>query len=569
MAILQPIIDLVEICAKRGIKRVILCPGSRSAAVTLAFARNPKITCYSISDERSAGFIALGMALQTKEVVAIVCTSGSAVYNFAPAVVEAFFQEIPLLVFSADRPSEWIHQNDGQTIYQQNIFGQNVKKSYQLLADYNHADTAWFINRTINEAISNCNELPFGPVHINIPIREPFYPAENEVFKPSINLSALENIPCIFEISESSKLKLISEFLMANNVLIAVGQHDWDDDLNYYLTLLNKEYGIPILYDVISNVKVPQFQNHDHIFNADNESVMPDLLITFGKSFISKSFKKYFQKNKVAAHWHIQIGNKIIDPLQSITKIIPLKAADFLKIIWESAALQDIKELQIDKSNHYFQKWENQQWNIEDKKIKFLKNQIIFSELLAYKTVIDLLPIDCELHLANSMAVRYVNMLSLSINNKINVFANRGTSGIDGCLSTAVGSAMLTDKLTISFIGDVAFFYDRNALWNNYLHANLRIIVFNNNGGGIFRLIDGPSQQPELNEFFETKQNLTAKSTAEEAGLSYFAVSNQQDLEKILPIFLLNNGKAKCLEITTSGEINQAVFKAFKAEVKI
>ncbi len=568
MPILQPIIDLVEICALRGVKRVILCPGSRSAALTLAFARNPKITCYSISDERSAGFIALGMALQLKQPVAIVCTSGSAVYNLAPAVAEAYFQEVPLLIFSADRPTEWIHQNDGQTIYQQNIFGQNIKKSYQLLSDYSHADTYWFINRSINEAISICNEIPLGPVHINIPIREPFYPTENEVFAPSSNLTVIEKLPVVYEISEKSKTEIVEDFMKANAILIAVGQNEFDEELNYFLSNLNNVCGIPILFDVISNVKVPRFQNQDHIFSIDNEVVMPELLITIGKSFISKSFKKYFQKNRVKEHWHIQIDSKIIDPLQSITKIIPIKGADFLKIIWESDQFQQNKELQISKSGSYFQNWDKAQLNAEFAKKSFLENLKMFSELIAYKAVIDLLPANCDLHLANSMAVRYVNMLGLPLDNKINVFANRGTSGIDGCLSTAVGAAILTDKLTFSFIGDVAFFYDRNALWNNYLPANLRIIIFNNHGGGIFRLIDGPNQQPELKDFFETEQRYNAQSSALEAGLEFFSADNLLDLEIILKSFVINDGKPKCLEISTRGEINQEVFKQFKAVFK-
>ncbi|MES2797580.1 MAG: 2-succinyl-5-enolpyruvyl-6-hydroxy-3-cyclohexene-1-carboxylic-acid synthase [Bacteroidota bacterium] len=568
MAVLQPIIDIVEICALRGIKRVILCPGSRSAPLTLAFARNPKITCYSISDERSAGFMALGMALQTKEIVAIVCTSGSAVYNFAPAVVEAFFQEVPILVFSADRPIEWIHQNDGQTIYQQNIFGTNVKKSYQLAADYTHADTAWFMNRCMNEAISICLEAPFGPVHINIPIREPFYPTENEIIKPSDKAKAVLRMGPIYTISSEDKAELFSKLKSFDKILIACGQMELDMELSETLGKIQEELQIPILADLISNVKMAHIQHHDSFLSIDNEDFIPELLITCGKSFISKSFKKYFQHHKPIAHWHIQIGAHLIDPLQSIDTIIPMTAESFFKEMFGEMDFQNFKSGEEDRPSDYLSVWQAAERKANKVKNDFIKNADTFSEIVAYDTVLDCLSDSCELHVANSMAVRYANLLGIDHDKNINVFANRGTSGIDGCLSTAVGSAILTDQLTISLIGDVAFFYDRNALWNNYLPSNLRIIVFNNNGGGIFRLIDGPNVQPELNEFFETEQKQSAKRTVEDSGLLYFRADNLKDLMLILPSFMLNDGQPKCLEIATTGELNQEVFKQFKLSFK-
>jgi 2-succinyl-5-enolpyruvyl-6-hydroxy-3-cyclohexene-1-carboxylate synthase len=568
MALLQPIIDLVEICALRGVKHVLVCPGSRSAAITLAFARNSKIACYSVSDERSAGFLALGMALQSKELVAIVCTSGSAVYNFAPAVAEAFFQEIPLLVFSADRPAEWIHQNDGQTIYQQNIFGQNIKKSYQLLADYTHADTAWFMNRSINEAISICEEHPAGPVHINIPIREPFYPAKDELFVPSENAKEINRIKVISTISKENKAALFSSIMSFDKILIACGQMDTDAELDQILKKIQDELHIPVVADVISNVKTNHIYNHDHFLNTDNEVFKPELLITCGKSFISKAFKKYFQKHKPLAHWHLQLDGHIIDPLQSIDQIIPLTSVDFFKNMFEDVDFEQFKNGDEEIPSDYFEIWQKANHKAEKIKQSFISNTNQFSELLAYSILFDHLPNHCSLHLANSMAVRYANLLSYDFSKNINVSANRGTSGIDGCLSTAVGYAILSDQLTISLIGDVAFFYDRNALWNNYLPPNLRIIVMNNNGGGIFRLIEGPSQQPELEEYFETKQNHSVKSTVEDARLEYLFADNQSDLLAILPSFLINDGKAKCLEIATIGKVNQEVFQLFKNEFK-
>ena len=172
--------DLVERCAEKGIRHAVLCPGSRSAPLTLAFARNKKIKCWTISDERSAGFIGMGMAQQTKTPVVLVCTSGSAAYNFSPAVAEAWFQQIPLIIFTADRPKEWIDQFDGQTIRQAELYGRHVKKYVELPQDYTHPDSEWYANRVVNEVINLAQSGQKGPVHINVPFREPLYPSRNE-----------------------------------------------------------------------------------------------------------------------------------------------------------------------------------------------------------------------------------------------------------------------------------------------------------------------------------------------------------------------------------------------------
>ncbi len=561
MAIIQPIIDLVEICAFHGVENAILCPGSRSAAITMAFVRNPKINCYSISDERSAGFIAIGMALKTKRPTVIVCTSGSAVYNFAPAVAEAFFQQIPLIVISADRPLEWIHQNDGQTIYQQDIFGKNCKKSYNLLADINHSDTNWYYQRVVNEAVNLSEISPKGPVHINIPIREPFYPMAQEAYIPSLNIKFIEFTKSGNELLTDQFQKFANEFLKAKKVLIAVGQREVDIELDQILIDLQQKLNIPILADIISNVQIEKIYNHDMFLDAENDSFKPDILLTFGQSFISKAFKKYFQKNKVNSHWHIQEHANVVDPLQSISEIIISEPKEFLLKM-----LQLFGGKPFDKG--YLLHLTEINSIVEAKKVQYFNKQLVFAEIQAYKITIENLPSNIGLHLANSMAVRYVNILGINQAKIIEIHANRGTSGIDGCLSTAVGAALKTDKLVYLFIGDVAFFYDRNALWNNYLPNNLRIVVFNNAGGGIFRLIDGPSKQPELEEFFETKQNYSAKATVLDSDLEYFEASNFEDLKLAIKNLNSNKGRSKCLEIFTSGELNQTEFKAFMSVIK-
>jgi 2-succinyl-5-enolpyruvyl-6-hydroxy-3-cyclohexene-1-carboxylate synthase len=568
MAIIQPIIDLVEICALHGVTDAVLCPGSRSAAITISFARNPKINCISVSDERSAGFIALGIALKTKRPVVIVCTSGSAVYNFAPAVAEAFFQQIPLIVITADRPLEWIHQNDGQTIYQQNIYGENCKKSYNLLSDFVHSDTNWYFQRTVNEAINYSATSPKGPVHLNIPIREPFYPQKGETYSQSENLNFVKFSSIDRKLNLNDAYGIIETVLSKRKILIAIGQMPYNEELNGILSKFQTELNIPVIADVISNYRSNAISNHDFFLSLGNEGFKPSLLITIGQSFISKSFKKYFQKNKVEHHWHVQAGSKIIDPLQSINAIFDLDPIVFFNNLFEDIDNQQFKEGDFGFSGEFNQEFIEANLKAEKRKSDFLGSQGVFSELVAYSLALDSLPDECDLHLANSMAVRYANYLRFDSKKNIEVFANRGTSGIDGCLSTAVGAALKTDKQVYLFIGDMAFMYDRNALWNNFLPSNLRIIVFNNAGGGIFRLIDGPSQQPELEDFFETKQTFKAKASALEAGLEYYEAHDSEKMTEYLADFNKNNGKAKCLEVFSNNETNQKVFSEFMLFMK-
>ena len=227
----QPVYDIAEICVRHGIQQVVLCPGSRCAPLTLAFARHPKITTRTFSDERSAAFIGMGIAQQTNSPVVLVCTSGSASLNFAPAVAEAFFQQIPLLIFTADRPVEWVDQFDGQTIHQQGIYGTHVKKSFDLPPVDDHPDTAWHINRIVNEAILLSNQFPCGPVHINAPFREPLYPAKGEEITYSKDPRIIERQSFSHAIQEVELIELKKRLHSFKKVMVVAGQHDFDEGL--------------------------------------------------------------------------------------------------------------------------------------------------------------------------------------------------------------------------------------------------------------------------------------------------------------------------------------------------
>lgn len=568
--LLKPIINLVDILAKKGVQNAIISPGSRNAPLTIALVRHPDIVTKSISDERSAAFIALGMAQNLHQSVALCCTSGSAAYNYAPAVAEAFFQEIPLIILTADRPKEWINQHDGQTIYQTEIFGKHVKQSFEVGADYTHPDAIWHIERTINHAVNLANTQPRGPVHINIPLREPFYPADNEEITFNSEIRIVELLENEKGLSNTTWTDLMNQFQDFDRILIAGGQQDSNVELSYILHNLQEEFQIVCLGDSISNLGFEAISKHDIFLKPENENLRPELLITFEKSFISKGLKTFLRKNKATAHWHLQISDHLIDTFQSLTKIIPMKPLDFFKKLYEDLDFEQFKNGDEDERDGKFQ----EDWFSQERKAKIYVERFFnhnihqekFNEFYCIKYLMDLLPSDCQLHLANSMSVRYANYIGVLPNKNIEIFANRGTSGIDGCVSTAVGQALSTEKLVFLLVGDVAFFYDRNGLWNRYLPNNLRIILLNNHGGGIFRMIDGPSKQPELDDYFETVQSQNAERTAADAEMDYFKVNSVSDLEKYSIEFLSTQGKSKIIEIETSSIINTEIFKKFKNE---
>jgi len=556
--LIKPIINIAEICARKGVQNAILSPGSRCAPLIIAFARHPDIETKTISDERAAAFIGLGMALQKPTI--IVCTSGTAALNYGPAVAEAYYQNIPLIVLTADRPPEWVDQQDGQTIRQTNLYRPHVKASYDLPVDTSHPDAIWQVERTVSEAINIAMTAPRGPVHINVPFREPFYPEPGEVAEFDSTVKIIDQMENHSVLTAHQWEELLAEARQAKNIVIVAGQNRKNPKL---INALNTLTQVTIIGDIISNIHpVRHLIRHSEVFLARTEenikaALRPDLLITFGQSIISKHLKLYLRKYKATYHWHIQLAGAVPDTYQSLKKIVRVSPAYFF-----SEFSQRLDGHQLEQG-HY----ESWQPAIEGAKeildSFFTTTTLSFSEFEAVKWIISHLPDNSFLHLGNSMPVRYANIVGLT-NPSIEVFSNRGTSGIDGSMSTAVGYALLTPKLNTLIIGDMAFFYDRNALWHQHLPSNLKIVVLNNHGGGIFKIIKGPNQLPELKEFFVTEQPLSAELTAQEFGLDYQCCKSREELQRHLEVFFVDDGQAKILEIITESDTNTDIFNQFK-----
>ena len=546
----------MAICAAQGIRQVVLSPGSRCAPLTLAFARHPEMEVRTIADERAAAFIALGMAQQLKEPVVLVCTSGSAALNYYPAVAEAFFQQIPLLVLTADRPPEWVDQWDGQTIFQEEVYGKHVKKSFRFPDSFAHPDQVRHGHRISNEAILVCRQFPAGPVHLNIPLREPFYPEEGELFHFPKHPPVVRLEPSEVRLGEMALEKLKSELANFQRILLVPGQQASNPSLLALIERLAQNQQVVVVADTLSNLQGKgTITLHDHWLGREefHTALAPDLVISFGKSIISKSLKLFLRKQDLQ-HWHIQPDGQAKDTYAGLTRI--LGSEPFAFLTWLSTHLPPME-------SDYAPRWQLLEEQIASSLPLALK-EVDFGEYSAVKQVLDALPANGQLHVANSMAIRYVNFLGRRTQE---ICCNRGTSGIDGSNSTAVGASLISQAPVTLLTGDMAFFYDRNAFWHNYPMPNLRVIVLNNQGGGIFRLIDGPARQPELEEFFETKQALSAKSLAEEYGFGYASVMTSEQLESALLKFYEPSLQPKIIEIISDSPRNAAILKKIKGSI--
>jgi 2-succinyl-5-enolpyruvyl-6-hydroxy-3-cyclohexene-1-carboxylate synthase len=568
----QPIYDIAAVCARKGVDHVVLCPGSRCAPLTLAFTRHPDITSKTFSDERSAGFVALGMSQSLKSPVAVVCTSGTAVYNLAPAVAEAFFSHTPLLILTADRPAEWIAQHDGQTIYQSEVFGKHVKKYFQLPQEYDHPDSVWAINRIVNEAINLSLQEPRGPVHINAPFREPLYPQRDEVIRYTDAIREIDEVANAFELSDNQKIKIAGAWPRFRHILIVAGQQHPDEALLESLETFFKTHdNIPFACDIISNLQTfDQTIKHTDLFlgqasDALRQTLRPDLLITFGQSLISKNLKLFLRKYSPGQHWHIQPGGMVADTFKNVTAVLQTSPSSFFNF---ASTLPRAASFEDQKQNNYSKLWEVEERRTQRTLTDFMV-QPELAELEVVKEVIKQLPRNCNLHLANSMSVRYANFVGLEAAHKgIRVFSNRGTSGIDGCSSTTVGHYLADGRPTFLITGDLAFFYDRNAFWHNYPLHNLRVLLLNNHGGLIFNMIDGPASLPEAADWFITRQQLKAQKLCEEFGFDHLKLDSRKKLKNLLKDFFDFDGKTKILELETDVEINKRIFDDLKLKIK-
>ncbi|MFN0032477.1 MAG: 2-succinyl-5-enolpyruvyl-6-hydroxy-3-cyclohexene-1-carboxylic-acid synthase [Flavobacteriales bacterium] len=542
--------DLISLLVAKDVHHAVVCPGSRNAPFSISLHKHEVIRAYNIVDERSAAFFALGMAQQLQKPVAIICTSGTAALNFSPAIAEAFYQRVPLLVITADRPVEWIDQGEGQSIRQRNVYQNFVKASYEVMEETAHTDSAWHNVRIMDEAIGLCTAGVAGPVHINFPLRESLYgtaeKAENKV-------KVVERVKAPSALPKTIVLQLKSQLSEAKKILILAGQLLPDAMLN---KALKQWSGLPqavVMTEAHSNMADEKFiTTIDRLvmkFNDDQKKfLVPDVLITVGHNIISRRIKEYL-RNAECEHWHIDVSGEGLDTLKHLNKIIATEPRHFFEEVLPAGNKQsDYSKTML-------------AWNeLKGEKANEFLATCPWSDLKAFEIIYSAIPEGHHLQMGNSSVVRYVLLFNARKN--LRHFGNRGVAGIDGCTSTAIGATYASQKPTTLVTGDLGFFYDSNAFWNDYVSQHLRVIVINNGGGGIFRIIDGPGTTEALEDFFETKHMRSAEKMAEMYGLQYFCAIDQDSLEEGLT-WLYANEFCSVLEVFTPRLENDKVLRAY------
>ena len=537
---------ILEYCVAYGIDHVVVSPGSRNAPLTIGFVNHPKIKTYSIVDERCAAFFALGIAQQTRKPTAIVCTSGSALLNYYPAVAEAFYSNIPLVIISADRPKHLIDIGDGQTIRQENVFQNHCEFNANLDDKLPLEDIANVLER----AFYNCI-VQKGPVHINVPFDEPLY----EV----VDVPTIKRIKAVnYEDKTTETILELEHFVeiwnSSTRKMILIGEHVPDTVLQKQLESFVDDESVLILTETTSNLHHNKFiHSIDNLIFPFKEqeklAFQPEILITLGGMVVSKRIKKVLRNYQPIHHWHLGFKNApntyhclnhhfCTDELHFFKH--------FLKIV------HPIK-------SEYQKKWLGEKHQREERHSNYLLNAP-FSDLKVFDILLKSLPQSVSLQSGNSSIIRYLQLFKMD--STVHTFCNRGTSGIDGSTSTAIGASLATDKQTVFITGDISFFYDSNALWNKYLKNNFRIIIINNSGGGIFKIIPGPKESNAL-DYFETTHSLNAANLCSMYDLEYHSATSEMTLKKALKEFYNISNMPKLLEIFTPKNSNDKILKEY------
>ena len=539
--------SITDLCFKKNIKNIVISPGSRNAPLTLGFNLNPYFKTYSIVDERAAAFFALGIAQQIKFPVILVCTSGSALLNYYPAISEAYYSNIPLVILSADRPEKLLNIGDGQTINQKNVFNKNIGYSENLNQNDNYFLNLFGLRDNNQEKINKALNFSIekqSPVHINIPFSEPLYEITN-----SLSVDLINKIPRL----NNQNVKKVSSFRnkWQNSIkkIILIGLSSPDLLSEKSIDLLAGDSSLLVLTENTSNVYHPSFCNKiDQLIapltNNELKEFRPEILITIGGMIISKKIKAILRDNKPNEHWHIGTHDAN-DTFFCLTKHFKTSPNNIISKLYENFN---------DNGSDFYNKWDLVISKRKEKHKEYLIN-LIYCDFKVFDYVLNSIPSKSMLQVSNSSAIRYTQLFDLD--SSINVFCNRGTSGIDGSTSTAVGAASVFKGNTVFITGDLSFFYDSNALWNNFIPSSFRVILINNKGGGIFKILTKDNNTELFKKFFETKHDLYAKDLCNMYGFEYFISNDEDTLKNVLNDFYNESEKPRLLEVITDNDYNQ------------
>lgn len=515
---------LTALLVKHGVKHVVVCPGSRNAPIVHnlhELETRGILKCYPVTDERSAGFYAIGLAQGTEEMVAVCVTSGSALLNLAPAAAEAKYQKIPIVIISADRPAAWIDQLDGQTLPQPNALGSFALKCVNL-PEVHTDEERRHCNRLVNEALLECKHNGGAPVHINVPISEPLFVFDTEELpnERKIERHKVIGAECPKELAEDLE--------KASKPLLIIGQTKKSEELLNVFNELKKLF--VVVQEPLSGRAMPMDEALKHI--GDDSKYMPDLIIYAGETIVSKPIKQFLRKAETATQWRISEKGNVEDCFGHLTNIAEGNVTKILKGLLNSnvKANEQASEYKLlwDKAIEKAQKSTDEYESFFGARLAVKTFEKMIGQMRGYE--------GCAVHYANSTAIRLACIYADHY-----VYCNRGVNGIEGSLSTAAGFSLATDKRVFCIIGDLSFFYDQNALWNTRLRGNLRILLLNDGGGAIFKKLPGLEQSSARDTYIAARHNTTAQGICMENNIEYLCANNAKEMETAMGQLLYDN----------------------------
>lgn len=551
---------LTSLLLEYGVSDAVVCPGSRNAPIVHNLSVCEAIRCRPVTDERSAAFYALGLAIATRRPTVVCVTSGSALLNVMPAVAEAAYQHVPLVVISADRPQQWIDQLDGQTIPQSDALGRFVRKAVQLPEPHNDEER-WLCRRLVNEAMHLATCQQGAPVHINVPISEPLFEFDTEQLP---QLSRFNNIKRA-AIKDAS-MDMPDAFHDATRPMIVIGQlahgtisHETIRSLSEKYVVMSEPLSNPSYMTIHFDEAIRYIVSDNSSINDDEDdktAYYPDYVIYVGDTLVSKPARRFLRNAKAPSCLITPDAADIHDPLMTLTDIVECDTDSINTLL---ASLCDAPD--TDERCRFHDRWQSFLDAYAAHADAYAPEYSQMATVKYFEEQLADLDIDICVHYANSSAVRLACIYAQHY-----VWCNRGVNGIEGSLSTAAGFSLATPDMTICVIGDLSFFYDQNALWNSNLRGNLRIILLNNRGGGIFRQLPGLSDSPAADDLVMASHENTAQGICTQNDIGYMSAKNMDEMQiGIVTLLTRESERPMLLEVfTDSNDDVKALEKYFK-----
>lgn len=585
---------LTSLLLEYGVSDAVVCPGSRNAPIVHNLSQCQSIRCHPVTDERSAGFYALGIAQATQRPTVVCVTSGTALLNLAPAVAEAYYQHVPLVVVSADRPVQWIDQLDGQTLPQPDALGRFVRKAVSLpephVASVGSGDgfeavgkgvlsdgdkrldeERWMCRRLVNEALHAATCRQPAPVHINVPITEPLFAFDVAELPVAKRFRQMEKVSFL-----NQQRQLFERFFSADRPMIVIGQMAYGIISPETIRSLSQHY--VVMAEPLSNLHYQTIHFDEAVRVVEsldrNESLqyVPDYIIYIGDTLVSKPTRRWLRSTKATSCVITPDALDIHDPITTLEDIVecPLEDVDlllssFCDIYDNPEDFEDDEDVMAhEDSRHGFHAcWQQLLDRCAERAEAYEPGFSQMATVKYFEEQLADLDTDICVHYANSSAVRLACIYAQHY-----VWCNRGVNGIEGSLSTAAGFSLATDALTVCVIGDLSFFYDQNALWNSNIGGNLRIVLLNNSGGGIFRQLKGLDKSPVATSFVAAQHETTAQGICTQNDIGYISAKDMGEMQiGIVTLLTRETNRPMLLEVFTDVDEDMKAYSMYFSQL--